>query len=737
MSEADRRTSTLRRAFPRSVALVCLLLLVVQAVLLLVVARNAQVGEPHDLPVAVVTAPVMAQSLADQANAMEGKPFDAYVGRDAEAAEASVRRGTTAAALDVDLRVTEDVLVLNEANGERLNQAILDRVEALEDSYDRTVAVETVDTARGSPHSPDVLALLAHGVAFGFVVIVSLLLGPITRTLGRGVLRHVVLVGVAVVAGVLLALSPLAGDAPWAKVAVVLALAVMVAGSATLALEALAGLAGLGIAVAVFFVQVSPLLLQVDTRLLPAPWRSIMQGTPVGAMERALADLIIYDDAPGITRYAFVLAAWLVVALLTSLVARRIRDRAGVDLHTSGRPASRRTKALWRWRVGAIVVPATALMLAATLLVPRTAVAGPEAIPSRASESRCVPTGPVRDVADMNRITDRLRGGGDFQSGFQGGDVGASVMLQDGRALFVFGDTLRAAGFEGQRFVRNSMLVMEPECLQVITPADHGAIIPDRTGGDGPTVGYWPMSVGRVERPGYDLVAVSAQRVRTVGDDEFDFENLGPSIAVFVVPRGGTPQLVDRVDIGPDDPDRSRPTWGAASATSDGWVYLYGTANPGEELVFGFSMRVARVRPDDILDRSTWRFWDGSGWAAEEAAATELIPAEGGVSQTLSVFEQNGTWYALSKRDEFLGSDLTVWTAPAPTGPFTARGPLARMPSDTVQGQLRYMPLAHPGFLPRPGTMLVSYSRNRTDIDEIIDNPLLYRPRFLRVDLPQ
>src|SRR3546814_6926392 len=98
-----------------------------------------------------------------------------------------------------------------------------------------------------------------------------------------------------------------------------------------------------------------------------------------------------------------------------------------------------------------------------------------------------------------------------------------------------------------------------------------------------------------------------------------------------------------------------------------------------------------------------------------QIAAQELIPARGGVSQTLSVFEQDGTWYALSKRDEFLGTDLTVWTASSPTGPFTAHGALAQMPSDTVKGDLRYMPLAHPGLLPQDGTMVVSYSRNRTD----------------------
>jgi hypothetical protein len=32
--------------------------------------------------------------------------------------------------------------------------------------------------------------------------------------------------------------------------------------------------------------------------------------------------------------------------------------------------------------------------------------------------------------------------------------------------------------------------------------------------------------------------------------------------------------------------------------------------------------------------------------------------------------------------------------------------------------------------------MVVSYSRNNTDIGAVARNPLLYRPTFLRVDLP-
>jgi hypothetical protein len=77
-----------------------------------------------------------------------------------------------------------------------------------------------------------------------------------------------------------------------------------------------------------------------------------------------------------------------------------------------------------------------------------------------------------------------------------------------------------------------------------------------------------------------------------------------------------------------------------------------------------------------------------------------------------------------------------VWTAPTPAGPFTAGPAVAPLPSDAVTGTVRYMPLAHPWLLPHRGTMVVSYSQNRLDPDEVVDDPLLYRPRFLRVRLP-
>ncbi|GAA3519381.1 hypothetical protein GCM10022234_13720 [Aeromicrobium panaciterrae] len=382
----------------------------------------------------------------------------------------------------------------------------------------------------------------------------------------------------------------------------------------------------------------------------------------------------------------------------------------------------------WRLRVALVTLPAAAAVFTAIALAPGSSeeVADPAPL---AAETRCLPIDPVSSIDDLNRLVTGVRGGSEFQ----GADVGADVTLQDGRRLWVFGDTLRSPDFDGQRFVRNSMLVFRDRCADVVLPADRGALIPDRDDG----VGYWPMSIAKVTRTGYDLVGVAVQRVKSADrpDGAFAFANLGPAIALFVVPRGQTPQLLSVTDIGKDQPGTKRPTWGAASTVADGWVYLYGTANPEKDLVFGYSLRVARVRPDDIADASRWRYWDGRSWQKSASRAKVLIPAEGGVSQTLSVFEQGGRWYAVSKRDEFLGTDLVIWSAPSPTGPFTAGPAVASIPSEK-SGTLRYMPLAHPDLLPEKGTVVVSYSQNDTDAGKIQDDPFLYRPRFLRAKLP-
>lgn len=331
-----------------------------------------------------------------------------------------------------------------------------------------------------------------------------------------------------------------------------------------------------------------------------------------------------------------------------------------------------------------------------------------------------------RTVEEINeRIVETRR-----SPNFLGADVGADVQLSDNRSLWVFGDTLREKDFNGPRFVSNSMLLFAPSCATVVMPPDRGAVIPNRKDG----VSYWPMSIGGTEAPGGDLVGVGLMRVRRDGEGLWDFTIVGGSVAQMFVPHGGAPELRSVTDVGPDRVDDSRPMWGTAVTVHGGYVYLYGTAHPGDKEILGWSLHVARARATDLADPDKWEYWSGKKWADDDRTIGTLIPAKDGVSRVLSVFEQDGSWYAVSKRNDFLGNELVIWKAPSPSGPFDAGESVASLPS--ADGVLQYMPLAHPNVLPVKGTVVVSWSRNIADLDQIAKDPALYRPEFARVSLP-
>lgn len=700
----------------------CGLVLGVQALVLATLVAHDH-HEPHRVPLVIAAPAVVAQELAAEADAAPGDAVAATWTDDPAEARADVRSGRAIAAVLVDLRRTRDVVVVDASTDADLADAVVDHVGSIERSRDRTVTVERVGSAEpGAAGRVRLYVVLCGLLGFGYAVVVSLVRGPVAATAGLGALRLAGLAATAAGGVALLQLLPgtrLPGGA-W----VLLAAAgyVFMMGAVTLAVEALAGLVGTAAVAAAYFVLATPLLAGTSHYLLPEPWPTVTPWTPTGAAEQALATLA-YLDPGRATRPVLVVVVAAVVAVLVLVSARVLRDP----------PTASSTVAMshrhWRLWVAASVLPLALVMVLAVSWVP-DGVARAGELPSVASQTSCIQRrAPApQSVGQLNRQIATLQG----SPAFQGADVGADVQLQDGRFLLVFGDTVRSASYDGPSFVRNSMMLWDPACVSVVLPQSKGALIPDRRDG----VGYWPMSSAVAHQPGYDLVLVSTQRVRTTGGGSFDFANLGPALAVFVVAEGETPQLVATQDLGPDDDDPSRPAWGAALTYDDGWLYAYGTANPGKTGVFGFSLRVARVRPLDVLDASAWRYWDGHRWQRRAARAAEVLPAEGGVSQTLSVFSQHGRWYALSKRDGDLGDQLVFWTAPGPTGPFTPTAPVATLASDPTTGAVTYMPLAHPLIFPEAGTMVASYSRNNTDVEKIKADPRLYRPTFLRVPLP-
>jgi hypothetical protein len=701
--------------------------LVVQGVLV-VAGVGRRTTSPHDVPVTVQGPAVVAQEIVARVDHLAAHPIRARsLPADADPRSA-VRDGAVEAALVVDVRSSHDHLYVSGVADPEMVRVMRVFAARVGKPLDRPTTVSAVAPRDHPGLTRRVLvAAVTCWLLGGFLLGAVLAIGRpgwTSRRRAGALAAGSLLVGLAT--GILVA----AHGGPLITTTLVGFGAGLAVAVATTALDALFGLVGVAVATTALVFLAAPLFIGRDPRLLPSPWRQVAPWTPHGAALELASSLVWFGGRDAV-RPLLALAGLLLVGLAAWAGARPRGPRSA-----SG-AASESALGTWRGARHSVRLRAVGLAAPVALAVVALVVLAPTGRPvvsatpvPGAAETECLHRHTITSLDQLNKAILSVRAG----PSFQGADVGADVELQDGRLLWLFADTLRAASFDGEKFVRNSMLVIDSHCLQTVLPADHGALIPDRG-----KVGYWPMSVARIRRADYDIVGVATQRVRTTSkpDGIFAFQTLGPAMAVFVVPRGRTPQLVANQDIGPDDVDTTRPMWGAASAIDGDWVYLYGTARPDAKGIFGFSLQVARTKVDDLLHSDHWQYWDGRSWQRDPSRAKVLIPADGGVSQTLSVFQRGHQWYAVSKRNEVLGTDLVVWTAPSPTGPFDHGTKVASLPSDPTSGELRYMPLAHPTLLPEKDSVLVSYSRNNTDASKVQGDPFLYRPLFMRVRLPR
>lgn len=674
---------------------------------------------PREIPVAVVGPMPDAGTMRDALNGPEDHPLAARVSTSRQAAEDRLRHRDLSAVLLMgpgDRHTLWVASAAGRAEAERVEEVVTD---LLAPSGQRVRVVDKIAMGERDPHGVGPFRLGVAWALLGvvFAALLSYVFGA--RSAGRGLvlLRFAALTAGATVAGLggaVLSVGVIGRfDAPFWSLAAFGTLVVVGVGAVTLALIAWFGHVGLAVALIGSALGVPGAIGAWPLTPLPVVWPTLLAWLPPGAATWGIRGLA-YFDGEGTERVVLLMAAWTALGLLATLAAATAAESR--PTMRTYHPALRRRPVMATFvGVGAVA----ALLVAPALPAFTTTDLDP------ALEVTCQPFRQPRDVAELNRQIETVSD----VSGFVGGDVGASTRLVDERMLLVFGDTLRRPDYAQRAMVRNSMLVFSEGCAGVLQRRDRAAVIPDRADG----VGYWPMSIAAVRLRDTDLVGVMVQRVEQYEDEEpLGFRNLGPAIAVFRVDPGRPPVLQRVVDLGPDDPDVARPTWGAAATVVGEYAYLYGTSRstPG----FGWGVSVARVKLTDATDLRAFRYWDGERWQRDPARAATLIDQDEGVSQTFSVFRDGDTWYALSKRDDFAGTDLVLWTAPGPTGPFAAGEPLAQIPStDSV---LRYMPLAHPELLPQEGTMVVSVSRNTSEIERIPNDPSLYRPEFLRIDLP-
>jgi hypothetical protein len=262
-------------------------------------------------------------------------------------------------------------------------------------------------------------------------------------------------------------------------------------------------------------------------------------------------------------------------------------------------------------------------------------------------------------------------------------DNNISVPLPDGRVAWLYNDTYtgrfdpynNSGGTDG--FIRNLLVIQSGSLLTPWTPGQT-SFKPQTSSSF-----YWPNDAF-VEG---DKLKVILHEVN--GNIEF----VGSVVATLSLPSmtldgisGFTPWKVTKVLDG-----------------ADGYLYLYGGAS---------EKQVARTLKGNFSDFSSWRFWDGAGWAVNSSSAINLqnFGGDGGVFQEGRVWSvaRIGPSNYVATFPAFVGGNMRAAFAPSPTGPWTQSVTIGTPPGEALTAYY-YMPYLHEDTV-QNGVYSVGYS---------------------------
>ncbi|GGZ06683.1 DUF3533 domain-containing protein [Streptomyces poonensis] len=327
-----------------------LLVLAVLALQLLFIA--SYVGalhdpRPRDVPFGVVApnAPAAGQATARRLARVPGSPLDPRMVED----EATVRRRILDRDLDgalvLDPAGTTDTLLVASGGGAALANTLESLVTTLDESRGRTV--RTVDVAPASDRDFDGLSsfYLVVGWCVGGYLCASILAistGMRPPNPRRALIRLAAMALVAIAGGLggAVIVGPVLGALPGSVAALwgLGALITFAVGAATLALQGLFGIVGIGLAILLVVIAGNPSAGGAfPLPMLPPFWAAIGPALPPGAGTWA-ARSIAYFRGNDVTAALLVLSAWAVAGTAVTLAAAALRGRrteAG-----AGRPAA-------------------------------------------------------------------------------------------------------------------------------------------------------------------------------------------------------------------------------------------------------------------------------------------------------------------------------------------------------------------------------------------------------------
>ncbi|MFF8377407.1 DUF3533 domain-containing protein [Streptomyces sp. NPDC015661] len=288
--------------------------------------------KPTDVPFGVVAPPRVAEQVTGQLGKLPGDPLDPRTVTDEAEARQQIMNRDIDGALVVDVTGRTDTLLVASGGGTVLSSALDSIFTTLEATQGR--AVRTVDVAPASPEDFDGLSafyLVVGWCVGGYIcaAILAISAGSRPANLHRAVIRLGVLALYSVLSGICGAVivGPILGALPGSIPALwgLGTLVVFAVGAATLALQSVFGIVGIGLAILLIVVAGNPSAGGAfPLPMLPPFWKAIGPALPPGAGTWA-ARSIAYFKGNDMTASMLVLSAWAVVGSAVTLLMSSLK----------------------------------------------------------------------------------------------------------------------------------------------------------------------------------------------------------------------------------------------------------------------------------------------------------------------------------------------------------------------------------------------------------------------------
>ncbi|MFB7371056.1 DUF3533 domain-containing protein [Streptomyces sp. NPDC056222] len=290
--------------------------------------------KPRDVPFGVVAPPQISAQLVRQLGGLPGEPLDPRTVTDEAEARKQILNREIDGALVVHPARTTDTLLVASGGGTVLSSALDTLFTRLEGANQRTI--RTVDVAPASPEDFDGLSafyLVVGWCVGGYICAAILAISSGARPANpeRAIIRLGVLAVYAILGGLggAVIVGPILGALPGSVAALwgLGALVVFAVGAATLALQSVFGIVGIGLAILLIVVAGNPSAGGAfPLPMLPPFWNAIGPALPPGA-GTWVARSIAYFKGNDVTGSLLVLSAWAVVGSSITLVMSSLKHK--------------------------------------------------------------------------------------------------------------------------------------------------------------------------------------------------------------------------------------------------------------------------------------------------------------------------------------------------------------------------------------------------------------------------